>query len=145
MQARYWVALFGIVYIVVGILGFLPGLRTAPPASAPHLSAATGYGYLFGQFPVNVVHDVVNIVLGVFALLTFPRLRAAEGYSRFLFLIFGIAAFIGFVPAADTLGGILPIFGADTWADAVTAILAAYFGWVAHESTQVAPAAAHAH
>ena len=52
MAARYFALVAGIAYVLVGLLGFVPGATQAPPADAPGLTADSGYGYLFGLFAV---------------------------------------------------------------------------------------------
>ena len=144
MQTRLFSLAFGTFYFAIGILGFIPGLRTSPPAGAPHLDATAAYGYFLSQFPINAVHDVFNIVIGLIGIIVFARLEPARIYCRTLLLLFGALACIGFLPTLDTLWGWLPIFGADTWLHAVTAVAAGYFGFVVTEPTYVEPAPAHA-
>jgi hypothetical protein len=46
----------GIVYLAIGVLGFVPGVTV--PSSAP------GQGLLLGIFAVNTVHNIAHLVLG---------------------------------------------------------------------------------
>jgi hypothetical protein len=46
----------GAVYVLIGILGFVPGITV--PSMAP------GQGLLLGIFAVNTVHNLAHIVLG---------------------------------------------------------------------------------
>lgn len=139
MQTRLFSLGLGVVYLLVGIVGFFPAFYNHPPAGAPTLTATGGYGYLFGLFPVNYWHDALHIVAGLAGIICYFRYDAARIYSRILFLGFGILAFLGFIPATNTLGGVLPIFSGDTWLHAATAIAGAYFGFIAPEPTYVEP------
>lgn len=47
---------FGIVYLAVGVLGFVPGITAA--------SSQPGQGLLLGVFAVNTLHNLVHLVLG---------------------------------------------------------------------------------
>ena len=47
---------FGIVYLAVGVLGFIPGITQ--PSTMP------GQGLLLGIFAVNTVHNLAHLVLG---------------------------------------------------------------------------------
>lgn len=143
MQTRYWALAIGVIYVVVGIVGFIPALYSSPPAT-PHLDVTASYGLLLGIFPVNVVHDVFHIVIGILGIAVFGSERAAGAYSRALFLIFGLLAIMGFIPQADTVFGLIPIYGNDVWLHTVTAIASSYFGWVAGEHTTEPAAPAHA-
>jgi Domain of unknown function (DUF4383) len=46
----------GIAYVLIGVLGFVPGITM--PSSAP------GQGLLLGIFAVNTIHNVAHLVLG---------------------------------------------------------------------------------
>ncbi len=142
MQTRYWSLLVGVVYLLVGIVGFVPALYSSPPAT-PHVDVTAAYGLLLGLFPVNVLHDIVHILIGLAGIAAFARFGAAQTYSRLLFLVYGFLAIIGFIPQADTVFGLIPIFGNDIWLHAATAVVSSYFGWVAGEHT-TEPARGHA-
>lgn len=131
MLARYFALVFGIVYLLVGILGFIPQLYTSPAANAPHVDVTGAYGYLLGLFPVNWLHDVVHILVGLAGIISYFRFRSARYYSRFLFLVFGLLTIFGFMPQANTLWGLVPLFGNDAWLHAATSLAGGFFGWVA--------------
>src|SRR5206468_2242154 len=86
--------------------------------------------YLFGLFPVNALHDIVHIVVGLAGILSYPSLRASRYYSRILFVVFGVLTVFGFMPKLDTLNGLVPLFSPDTWLHAATAVAGAIAGWV---------------
>jgi hypothetical protein len=139
MPTRLFSLAIGIFYVLLGVAGFISGLRSAPPATAPHVDVTTSYGYLFGTFPVNVIENILNILVGIGGVLMGARLVLARYYCQFLFLLMGALTFMGFLPTLDTVWGIMPILSSDTWLHAGTAIAAAYFGFVAPESTHVEP------
>jgi hypothetical protein len=145
MQTRLFALAFGMFYLAFGVAGLIPSLYSAPPVDAPHLDAAARYGYLFGQFPVNAVEDGFNIGLGVLAVMMSARVASARYFSMLMFPFLGLLTIMGFLPQADTVWGIAPISTSDTWVHAGTALLAAYFGYVALESTNVDPVPEAAH
>ena len=57
---------FGIVYLLIGILGFIPGITTF---AANPVGPVPGEGLLLGIFAVNVVHNIAHLVLGVVLIL----------------------------------------------------------------------------
>ena len=65
--------LFGIVFILIGILGFVPGV--------------TDNEMLLGIFHVNAAHNVVHLLSGAVAL--FAGMTSA-GASRIYFRVFGV-------------------------------------------------------
>ena len=69
--------LFGLVFLVVGILGFVP-------AATP---VTDGMPMLLGIFHVNAAHNVVHLASGIVFLLCG---MAGAGASRAFFKIFGI-------------------------------------------------------
>ncbi|HZU13453.1 MAG TPA: DUF4383 domain-containing protein [Chloroflexota bacterium] len=142
MVTRSFVAVFGVIYLILGILGFIPALSTHVPANAPSLIATGGHGDLFGLFPVNYVSDVANIIIGLWGLLSFPRVSAAVAYAQIMALIMTITVTLGFFPYTNTLYGLVPLYANDAWLHAVSALSAAYFGWVALAPTR--EEAAHA-
>jgi hypothetical protein len=145
METRLYSLGLGIAYAILGAVAFVPALYTAAPASAPRVDITTSYGYLFGVFPVNAVHDGVIIFLGLVGILASARLASARYYCMVMFLLNGAATVMGFLPQADTVWGTLPLFEADTWVHAAVSILSGYFAFVAPEPTYVEPVAAHQH
>ena len=71
--------LLGIVFILVGILGFIPGITThyGDLSFAGHDSGAK----LFGIFEVSILHNVVHVLFGIVGLLL---AKTAEGARTFL-------------------------------------------------------------
>ena len=104
---------FGIVFIIVGVLGFLAsGMdMTADPATAPKL---------LGLFPVNAVHNGVHIGFGIWGLLASRSWAGAKNFATIGGVIYLILAGLGFV-APDTFG-FIPIGGNDILLHAVLGI-----------------------
>jgi hypothetical protein len=113
------------------VLGFVPGATQAPPADAPEIGVANGYSYLLGLFPVNAVHNVIHLVIGVVGLTAYGGFIGAQTFARGLAVVYGLLAIMGVIPALQTVFGYAPIFGHDVWLHAVTALAAAYVGWAA--------------
>ncbi len=141
MPTRYWALVSGIAYVAVGLLAFIPSL-TPLPSGPPPIAVDTGYGFLFGIFPVNLLHNLVHLLIGVLGLLAYRSFPAARLYAQGLAVFYGLLAIMGFIPGLDTVFGLIPIFGADIGLHALTAIISAYFGWLApvalHERSTVA-------
>src|ERR1019366_3982447 len=94
--------LFGIVFLVVGILGFVPACTTD----------MGGMPMLFGIFHVNTAHNIVHLASGAVFLLCG---MAGAGASRTFFRIFGIVAILGFMNGDKPLLGLISSNMADTW------------------------------
>jgi hypothetical protein len=118
--------LFGIVFLAVGILGFVPGVTT---------TGADGMPMLLGVFMVNTLHSVVHIASGVVFLLAS---MAGAGPARLWFKIFGlvyaVVAILGFKTPNGMLLGLISNNPAVTWLHVVLAVamLAIGFGSPKH-------------
>src|SRR5690349_13321879 len=129
---RTFALVFGLVYLLVGILGFVPGLNQMH-GDMPPITVDSFYGRLLGLFPVNLLHNIVHILIGVWGILSYRSVAAARLFGKGLAIIYGLLTILGLIPGANTMFGLVPIFGHDVWLHALSAIIAAYFGWVARE------------
>jgi hypothetical protein len=136
MPTRYFALAVGVIYLLVGLMGFIPGLVSAPEAGAPDLIVEAGYGRLLGIFPVNVLHHLVHILIGVLGIVAYRSWPAARTFARGLAIFYGLLAIGAFIPGLRTTFGLIPIYGiADFLLHAVTAAIAAYFGFAAPAET----------
>jgi Domain of unknown function (DUF4383) len=114
--------LFGIVFLLIGILGFVPAIT---PAN----------GMLLGIFHVNTAHNFVHLASGVIFLLCG---MAGAGASRTFFRIFGIVyalvALLGFYYGDQALLGLIANNTADTWLHVVLAVVMLFLGFGAASS-----------
>ena len=129
MNSRSFARVIGIMFLAVGVLGFIPGLKSPPPLSAPHLAVEGGYGLLLGLFPVNWIHNLVHLAVGVIGWSSSRMMVDARRFARGLTLFYGTLALMGVIPALNSLFGLAPLFGHDIWLHAGTAAVAAYFGF----------------
>ncbi len=120
--------ILGAIYLIVGIAGFIPGLVTSPHGGA-ELAADEGFGRLLGLFPINWLHNLVHIAVGIWGLAAARSFGGAVGFARGLAILYGILTVLGIIPATNTLFGLVPLYSHDIWLHAATTLLAAYFGW----------------
>jgi hypothetical protein len=130
MNTRNFVLTIGILYLLVGALGFLPALVSAPHAGAPSVTVDTGYGYLLGLFPVNGLYNLFHLAIGALALGAYRSLSSSTLFTRGIAILFGVLAVMGLIPMLSTTFGLIPLFGHNVWLHAATAAIAAYFGYV---------------
>ena len=131
MKIRYFALAFGIVFLLVGIAGFIPALVTPPVETTRDLAIEAGHGRLFGLFPVNVVHNLIHIAYGIWGLAAYRALSSARLYARSVAVIYAVLAVMGFIPVLNVVFGLAPIHGHAIWLHVLLAAVAAYFGWVA--------------
>lgn len=139
MSTNRFALIYGIVFLVVGVAGFIPGI-TAPHTN-PDIAAQTGMGLLFGLFPVNLLHNIVHVLFGIWGLVAARSLGAARAYGKGVAVIYAVLGIMGLIPGLRTTFGLIPLYGHDVWLHFVLAAVAAYFGFVRHEAQ---PAAANA-
>ena len=139
IRARSFAVGAGITYVIIGVLGFIPGLAPLP-ADAPLLIVDAGYGYLFGFFPVNLLHNLVHLVLGAWGIIAARSSTPARLFARSLAVILGLLVIMGVIPGLRTAGDLMPLFGHDIWLHALTALAAAAIGFgVGEEAEHAAP------
>jgi hypothetical protein len=129
MNTRTFALVAGIIYVLVGVLGFVPAALTPPPVDAPHLTMQHNYGYLLGLFPVNTLHNVVHLAIGLWGVASYASWSAAKGFASGLAILYGLLAVLGLIPGLNSTFGFIPLWGHDVWLHAATAAVAAYFAW----------------
>ena len=107
----------GIVFVLVGILGFIPALLSG--------------GALLGIFAVNTLHSIVHLLIGIFGIAA-----AYTGWSRMYNRVFGVIYLVlgvlGFIPAlyiSGSLLGIVAINTADNFLHLVVGLVLALVGF----------------
>lgn len=140
MKTRTFALVLGLVFLAVGILGFVPRL-VVMPVEQPALQVEMAHGMLFGLFPVNAVHNLVHLAFGIWGVVVWRDFAASRVYARSVTVIYAALAVLGLIPAANTLFGLVPLYGHDIWLHAVIAVASAYFGFVPVASVEgVGPA-----
>ncbi len=121
---------FGIVFLLVGILGFVPAL--------------TPGGALLGLFMVNGLHSIVHLLFGVFGIAA-----AFTGYSRLynkvggvIYLVLAVVGFIALLGVSalapnGMLLGLVMINMADNFLHLVLGLVLAYVGFAVNSSRTV--------
>ena len=116
----------GIVFVLVGVAGFLTSGSSmeSDPSMAPAL---------LGLFPVNLVHNVVHLALGIWGLLAARSWAGARMYARAAGTLYLLLAVLGLV-VPDGFG-LVPIGGADIALHAVLGLGLLVVGLAAKEQT----------
>ncbi|HEX6377042.1 MAG TPA: DUF4383 domain-containing protein [Allosphingosinicella sp.] len=129
MNTRTFALIFGIVFLIVGAGGFIPGILQ-PGTPEAGLTQTHGYGHELGLFPVNTLHNIIHLLFGIWGLLAYRSYAGARTYFRCVAVIYGLLTILGLLPQTNTTFGLVPIYGNDVWLHALLALVAAYFGWV---------------
>ncbi len=86
---------FGVVLVLVGILGFIPAVET---------TNSDGMKLLIGLFMVGTLHNIIHLVSGGAALLGSTGESYAKTYFRVFGVVYGLVTIIGFIQGHTVLG-----------------------------------------
>lgn len=128
--AQWGALIFGIVFLLVGLLGFFVENGMAMEAD---META---GRLLGLFPVNLLHNVVHLAFGAWGITASRSFDASRTYGRAGAVIYGALVLIAFV--SPTMFGLVPIGGNDIWLHALLAIGLAWIGFAGRDITEPA-------
>lgn len=120
--------IFGAVYLLVGILGFVPMLGGSVGLESSNL---------LGLFAVNGVHNVVHIAVGVAGLAAYsqgPRLSTL--FAQVVGSVYAVLAVTGLVFGSGNFLGLVPIGGLDVVLHAATAAALLYVGFAVSRSSR---------
>lgn len=132
MTARKFALFSGIFFIAIGILGFIPSIVTSPTTQIdPPLILDGGYGYLFGLFAVNWLHNIVHLLVGYWGYTASRSSKSALFYCQGFAILYSLIAVMGILPVAGTTFGLMPIFGGNVLLNLVAAAISAFYGFIA--------------
>jgi uncharacterized protein DUF4383 len=129
MKAPLVARILGTLLFLVGIAGFVPFLTPPAGLTAEYVTIGANYGFLAGLFPVNIAHDVLNLIFGIWGAGASFTFAGSVRYCRWMAWIGAIAVILGAIPITNTLFGAVPIYGHDIWLHALLALCAAYGGY----------------
>ncbi len=113
---------FGLILVVLGVLGFIPGVTNDDKM-------------IFGIFQVDTVHSIVHIVVGALGLwMGMAGMDQAKNYLRIFGVVFALFAIIGFFQG-DTILGIMDTNMAHTWVYVVLALIFLWGGFAGGSSS----------
>jgi hypothetical protein len=103
----------GVVFLLVGVLGFIPGVTTNYDAlaGAGHHSGAL----LLGVFNVSVLHNVVHLAFGVAGVLMARTAALARAFLIGGGIIYFLLFVYGMVIDYDSAANFVPVNDADNW------------------------------
>lgn len=113
--------LFGWIFVIVGVIGL-------------YYAHTMQMGLLLGVFPVNLLHNVVHIVFGIWGIMAARSFGAAKTFATVGGVIYLVLAVVGyFVPGMAF--GLLPLGGNDIWLHALLGIILVAVGVSARPAT----------
>jgi hypothetical protein len=92
------------------------------PARAPQL---------LGLFPVNVLHNAVHLLFGIWGLVASRTFNGARSYARIAGVLYLLLAVLGLVVPNGF--GLVPLGGYDVWLHVALGLVLAVVGFTARE------------
>jgi hypothetical protein len=107
------------VFLLVGILGFIPGITTnfGDMRFAGHESGAE----LLGVFQVSVLHNIVHLLFGLAGLALARTVSGARAYLIGGGAVYAVLWLYGLVIEHDSGANFVPMNNADNWLHLVLA------------------------
>jgi len=112
--------LFGLVFLVIGVLGFVP-------ACTPNVN---GMPMLLGIFHVNTAHNIVHLASGaIFLLCGMASASASRTFFKLFGVVYALVAVLGFYYRDQPLLGIISSNNANTWLHVGLAVVMLIIGF----------------
>lgn len=106
-MAKKLAVIFGIIFVIVGILGYIPN---------PVIGAE-------GTFVTDNVHNIVHIVIGIILLIAASRGENASALSLKVFGVIYLILFVNGLISPEELLGFVASNQADTWLHLVLGVV----------------------
>ena len=104
-------AIVGVVFLLVGVLGFIPGITTnfGDLSLAGHHSDAR----LFGLFQVSILHNIVHLLFGIAGLALARTAAQARTYLVYGGAIYLVLFVYGLIVGQESAANFVPVNTAD--------------------------------
>ncbi len=128
----------GIVFLIVGIAGFIPGLTHG----TEHLAGAgaDSEAHLLGVFQVSVLHNIVHLAYGIAGVAVAARASASRAYLIWGGVIYFVVFLYGLFAVGNEQLNFIPVNGADNWLHLVLAIVMVLLGLFVDRAARTAHA-----
>ncbi len=114
MHVQKLAKVFGWIFILLGVLGFVPGVTSAD-------------GMLLGIFQVSPLHNVLYLISGVLALWLGRSGAGAKSYFKIFGIVYALVTVLGFL-SGEVLG-LISVNLADNVFHLVIAVVALWTGF----------------
>jgi hypothetical protein len=103
----------GIVFLLVGVLGFVPGITShyGDMSFAGHMSQAK----LLGLFQVSILHNLVHLLFGVLGIALSKRASQAKLYLIVGGVVYLVLWIYGLLIDMGSAANFVPVNSADNW------------------------------
>lgn len=113
-MAKNWAIIFGVVFVIVGLLGFVGG---------------AGIVGANGVFVTDTVHDLVHLLSGlVILIVAFSAPQSSSSVLKVFGIVYLVVTLLGFFMTSPLLG-IMAYNGADNWLHLVLGVVITWAGF----------------
>jgi Domain of unknown function (DUF4383) len=133
MAIRNAALILGLLHLIIGLAGFIPGLTFVPNATSgptDFVYPGPGYGYTFSFLPTNYFHSAVGLLIGLWGIAGFTSLGGAIAFNQAFAIIGAAQAIMGIIPGLNTVFGLMPLYGGNVLMSLLAAGVAYYYGFV---------------
>jgi hypothetical protein len=134
MNTRTFALVWGILFLLITASGLIPGLWHPAGPDHPDLQIESQYGDALGLWPVNILHNIVHLLFGVWGIVASRSWDGARTYAKAVAIVYSLFVIMGLVPGLDTTFGFVPLFGNDIWLHILLAAPAYYFGFMRRDT-----------
>ena len=106
-------AVVGAVFLLVGILGFIPGITT--PYDGMEAAGHRSHAELLGIFQVSILHNIVHLLFGVAGLAMARTASSARAYLVGGGAVYLVLWLYGLVIDKASQANFVPVNVADDW------------------------------
>ena len=101
----------GIVFLLIGVLGFVPGVTTN--YDQLEFASADSEAMLLGVFQVSILHNIVHLLFGVLGLVMARSASGARTYLVFGGIVYLVLFLYGLLVGQDSAANFVPVNTAD--------------------------------
>ena len=112
-SAQVAALVFGIIFLVIGVLGFIPGITAN--YSALYFAGYDSDAVPLGVFQVSVLHNVVHIILGLVGLWMARTHSSAKAYLIGAGVVYLLLFLYGLIIPLNSAANFVPVNWADNW------------------------------
>ncbi|MBP3035711.1 DUF4383 domain-containing protein [Arthrobacter sp. zg-ZUI100] len=119
---------FGLVFIVIGVLGFVPGITGN--YEALYFSGYTSEAVLLGVFQVSILHNIVHLIFGFLGLIMARTHSLARIYLIGGGIVYLLLFIYGLMVPHHSESNFVPVNTADNWLHLILAVVMVGLGLI---------------
>lgn len=117
---------FGIIFLAIGVLGFIPGVTIN--YGQLYFAGYTSEAALLGLFQVSVLHNVVHMLLGFAGLAMARTNSSAKLYLLGAGILYAVLFLYGLLVPFDSSANFVPFNTWDNWLHVILAVVMILLG-----------------